>query len=421
MSKVKIRLLIKRNPKQIHILRGALRRFLYIIKSRNRKEATRILLLFLRDCRIKAQTLRRIYTYRTKVVKAQHYIRGWINIQRARIELLWLAKEKIDKERSENERRERLRSQQNAVKATETYSGFSETMNELKRVKFQFKRLFDKESLFMKHVSNQMIRQDEEKEKLRKEIMEEESKYRRPVTMKNSFISSSVLSSSTYSSSLPMDETHQVSSNNLQSPTTIRPKTILTNKSDRPASKDALTSPQGVRNAVRFGFEQDKWHKSDPEEGQSHMMASGHNIISPCEHNAFLNAKRQTASQSHRYAHHKQYFSHWYEKAMRHTASRKRIEELRKILMAQRRRHLISRQMEEQDMRYKIRRVDLKALKAFLKDPLDLRNDSNTSNNVALSYEDTSEFVLTWKQRVRHVFLLLTKGGLDALQRASFR
>jgi hypothetical protein len=379
LTKLKIRLLEKRKPHYVILLRGVIMRFWCKVQLRKRRSATKVLISFLHECKLRQGYFRKIYEYRAKILKVQHYIRDWVSIQRARIELLYLAKDRIDKKRIEAERLDRLKVQRKAVLATQSYSGFSKTMSELKAVKSNFKRLVMRENEYMKHVQNIIDAEEEEKRILMQEILEEQAKYRPKLNSTTGIGHGNHVPSLTITA---LDVNHH---NKQSTPTSTSTPRRMVNFRDggapSPRQNFVITAPPAPGVAQRR-----------------------------------LTRRHIPYRMLHRTLHSPIHYQHlWYERAMRHPESRNKIESLRLILRAQRQRHMINRQMEENDMKYKMRKVDLKALKAFLKNPHE--NNAAVKSQAILTHDETADLVLKWNKRIRPVFLLLTQGGNDALQK----
>lgn len=84
----------------------------------------------------------------------------------------------------------------------------------------------------------------------------------------------------------------------------------------------------------------------------------------------------------------------WYDRHLRSSISAFKIQKFHEVLRVQRKRHILNREMEENEIKYKMKdsHVDIDTLREFLQDPYSTEHVKN------LIYEDTPEFLELWKK-----------------------
>ena len=126
----RISLRMKLNPWASNIIRGYVRLAWATIQRRKRRAGAAQVVRFLRDC-VGSDKVKRMYTYRTKIIKIQRWFRMWYNLQEQRMQTLWRAMEIIGKRRVEIAQRDARIAERKALKAMSEAGGFSNILNHI--------------------------------------------------------------------------------------------------------------------------------------------------------------------------------------------------------------------------------------------------------------------------------------------------
>jgi hypothetical protein len=105
----RVRIIFKRQPELRLILRRAILPFHFRLKLRGKRQAATLMTTFLQDCTGMSATMRAIYAFRQTVIRLQRWIRGWIEVQRCRMRILWMKSERMVREHQREERALKLR------------------------------------------------------------------------------------------------------------------------------------------------------------------------------------------------------------------------------------------------------------------------------------------------------------------------
>jgi hypothetical protein len=140
---------LKRNPVAAHRLRGCLTRFWCIVQLKKRKASANLLLRFLRDSTGLSETTRKMYGFRSRVVRIQLYVRDWLDVQYARLQLLWLAMERSERRKAHQIHMEKVKSERSSLHALYAVKGFTETLTNIDHVNSDLMRLYAKQSRMM--------------------------------------------------------------------------------------------------------------------------------------------------------------------------------------------------------------------------------------------------------------------------------
>ena len=110
-----------------------LRRMFFKLFRVKAKKAAKFVLKFLRDS-AGSTMVKKLYAYRTKASKIQKWFRSWLHIQETRTHVLWMAMEKIGKERRIQSLREATKAERASVAAMANTEGFKTTIARMNKV-----------------------------------------------------------------------------------------------------------------------------------------------------------------------------------------------------------------------------------------------------------------------------------------------
>lgn len=164
---------LKNNPDATEILRTASRRFWCRMQVRRRRRHVSLIRKFLRDSRMIAETIRKMKLFRNRIVKVQKFFKSWLDIQQARVEVLWLAMTRIEKRRAEIANLDRSRAEREAFAATTRLHKFSKTMADIRKARKKVQEALHNEEIVMKRANLQILREEAEKKLLKEQIQRE--------------------------------------------------------------------------------------------------------------------------------------------------------------------------------------------------------------------------------------------------------
>jgi len=120
----------RRNHKAARCLSACFRRMWFRLWRRKYAAAAKQIRRFLIDA-AGSTMVKKLYTYRTKVCKVQRWFRGWLHIQEARAEALWLAMEKVGARRRWESLRDANAAERASVRAMWNTDGFRQPMDRM--------------------------------------------------------------------------------------------------------------------------------------------------------------------------------------------------------------------------------------------------------------------------------------------------
>lgn len=146
-----IMLKIKRNSRLIKLLSGGILRFRLMLCRRAKHKAVGLIKIFIKACGSLSDKVRLMKKWRGKIIKLQRYVRDYIRIQEARQILLWMALERIEKERLNRRRKDFIANQKGALRAMTALQGFSNTLKYMNIVQAKIHRVLDDYDMKKKH------------------------------------------------------------------------------------------------------------------------------------------------------------------------------------------------------------------------------------------------------------------------------
>ncbi len=164
---------IKRNPNCKCILRLFVRRAWARNQLYHRKQASELIKTFIKDSTGLSETMRKIYAFRAKILKIQRYMREYIKIQQARIQILWMITDNKVKSRLELERIAKFKKEQLALKAMAKMQGFGNALIEINTVKKNLDKLLTQQTKNMKRIYASQALEDQESAQYASEVARE--------------------------------------------------------------------------------------------------------------------------------------------------------------------------------------------------------------------------------------------------------
>jgi hypothetical protein len=172
----RISLRMKLNPWAVNIIRAYVCMAWGVIQRRKRREGAKQVVRFLRDC-VGSDKVKRMYTFRTKIVKIQRWFRMWYNLQEQRMQTLWKAMEIIGKKRVEMAQRDARIAERLALKAMSEAGGFSNILNHIDQTAMKIDGYLS--------LKEKEVKQRAEAEAIRSAIKEEAQKKKEKANKKN--------------------------------------------------------------------------------------------------------------------------------------------------------------------------------------------------------------------------------------------
>ena len=164
---------LKRNPNFKFVLRLFARRSWARNRLYYRKHASELIKTFIKDSTGLSETMRKIYAFRAKILKIQRFIREYIKIQQARIQILWMITDNKVKSRLELERIAKFKKEQLALKAMAKMQGFGNALIEINTVKKSLDKLLNQQTKAMKRIYASQALEDQESAKYASEVARE--------------------------------------------------------------------------------------------------------------------------------------------------------------------------------------------------------------------------------------------------------
>jgi hypothetical protein len=164
---------LKRSPNCKFVLRLFARRAWARNKLYQRKNSSELIKTFIKDSTGLSETMRKIYAFRAKILKLQRYIREFIKIQQARIQILWMITDNKVKSRLELERIAKFKKEQLALKAMAKLQGFGNALIEINTVKKNLDKLLTQQTKTMKRIYASQALEDQESAHFASEVARE--------------------------------------------------------------------------------------------------------------------------------------------------------------------------------------------------------------------------------------------------------
>ena len=126
-------MLLRRFPEAVFVLRGVTRRMWCKHQLYKRKKGVALVVTFLKAAK-GSDKVKKMYSYRHKIVKIQRQFRVWFHMKEARLQTLWKAMEVIGRTRVDNYYRAAKAAERQALKAMSESAGFDSTLRNIDRL-----------------------------------------------------------------------------------------------------------------------------------------------------------------------------------------------------------------------------------------------------------------------------------------------